>query len=33
MVAGDNDAMPVGPRGPSSQERRQLADYLSCGAP
>lgn len=32
-AAADNDAMPPGPDGPSSEERAKLADWLACGAP
>ena len=29
----DNASMPVGPHGPSSDDRHKLGDWLSCGAP
>jgi hypothetical protein len=31
-AADDNAAMPVGPDGPDSTTRRQLGDWLACGA-
>ena len=32
-AADDNDSMPLGPHGPSGDERHQLGDWLACGAP
>jgi hypothetical protein len=32
-AAGNNDSMPLGPHGPSQEERTELADWLACGAP
>ncbi len=31
--AADNNSMPPGPDDPSLDERKQLADWLACGAP
>lgn len=31
--AADNDSMPPGPNDPSKEQRKQLAEWLACGAP
>ncbi|MBL9043676.1 MAG: c-type cytochrome [Myxococcales bacterium] len=31
--AADNNSMPPGPDDPTAEERRQLAEWLACGAP
>lgn len=32
-AADDNSSMPLGPHGPSSEDRKKLGDWLACGAP
>ena len=32
-AAEDNQTMPPGPNGPPKEQRYQLAEWLSCGAP
>lgn len=33
QAADDNESMPIGPDGPSAEERHKLGEWLACGAP
>jgi len=33
QTADANKSMPIGPHGPSDDDRKRLADWLACGAP